>query len=118
MQVNNTPDTMTSSSQILERLKSKGIDKEYRYDGRGLRIGDGKSYAPDELEIVKIYRFEGVSDPSDMEVIYLIRSKDGVTGFFQEVYGVYANQEGMEALDNFLRQLPEAGHDEQLSFEL
>jgi len=53
-----------------------------------------------------------------MEVIYVIRAKDNTLGFFQEAYGLYANQEGMEGLDNLLRQIPEAGHDEQITFEL
>jgi len=109
---------MTSSSQVLERLRQKGLDKEFRYNGEGLHIGEGKTYQPHELEIIRIFRFEGVSNPSDMEVIYLIKATDGTIGYFQDTYGAYANQEGHEGMDNFVRQIQEAGHDEQITFEL
>lgn len=109
---------MASSSQVLERLRQKGLDKEFRYNGTTLGIADSHAYEADELEIIKIFRFEGMSNPSDEEVIYLIKASDGVTGFFQYVYGTYAAQEGMEGLDNFMRQIPEAGHEEQLTFQL
>lgn len=118
MEVNNTPDSMTSSSQVLEKLRQKGLDKEYRYNGTGLGIDNEKTYQPEELEIIRIFRFEGISNPSDMEVIYLIRASDGTTGYLQDIYGAYGGQEGIEGLDNFLRQVREAGHEEQMTFEL
>ena len=118
MEVNNTPDSMTTSSQVLEKLRQKGLDKEYRYNGAGLSIANGRSYQPEELEIIRIFRFEGISNPDDMEVIYLIRADDGAVGYFQDIYGAYAGQEGTEGRNNFLRQVPEAGHDQQMTFQL
>jgi hypothetical protein len=118
MEVNNTPDSMTTSSQVLEQLKQKGLNREYRYNGSALCIDKGKLYQPDELEIIRIFRFEGISNPDDMEVIYLIRASDGAIGYFQDIYGAYAGQEGTEGQDNFLRQIHEAGHDQQMTFQL
>lgn len=118
MIVNNSSDTMTTSSQVLEKLRNKGIDKEFRYNGSGFSIDNGRSYLADELEIVKIYRFEGESNPSDMEVIYLISAGEGLTGFFQHGYGPAAGQEDIQGLNNFLRDITERGHEEQVQFEL
>lgn len=109
---------MTSSSEVLQMLKQKGLDKEYRFNGRALSIDGTKSYQAAELEIIKIFRFEGISNPDDMEVIYLIKAGDGAIGYFQDIYGTYAGQDGMEGRDNFIRQITEAGHDQQLSFQL
>jgi hypothetical protein len=71
-----------------------------------------------EPEITKVYRFEGMSNPSDMEVIYLIKACDGTIGYFQDVYGAYAAEEPLEGLNNFIRQIPEAGRTDQELFEL
>ena len=118
MEVSNGTENMTTSSQVLNRLVEKGIGKQWQFNGAGLCIDDGRPYQADDLEIIKTFRFEGSSDPSDMEVIYVIRANDGVTGYFQDAYGTYAGQEGEERRDNFIRQIEVAGHDEQLSFEL
>lgn len=107
-----------TSSQVLEKLRQKNMDKEFRWTPEGFTTGDGKSYQPDDLEILKTFRFEGASNPSDMEILYVIRAKDGTTGYSQDAYGVYSSHEDEAGYDNFIRQVKEAGHDEQLTFEL
>ena len=112
------PHPMKTVSEILEKLRVNGVDNEFRWTPEGFTAGKGKSYQPENLEIIKVYRFEGMSDPSDTSVIYIIRAKDGLTGYSLDAYGVYSNHESEEGYDNFIRQIPEKGHDDQLSFEL
>lgn len=111
---------MTTSSEVLEKLRQKKMDNEFRWTAEGFSAGKGKLYQPDELEIIKTFRFEGASDPSDTEILYIIRANDGLTGYSQDAYGVYSNHEDEEGYDNFIRQIPQpkAGHDDQLLFEL
>jgi len=115
-----------TSSQVLETLRQHKMDNEFRWTPEGFTVGRGKTYQPQDLEILKVFRFEGVSDPSDMEILYVIRAKDGLIGYSQDAYGTYSSHENEEGYDNFIRQIPEAGHnripnaghDQQMPFEL
>jgi len=78
--------------------------------------GRGKSYSPDELTIIKTYRFEGESDPSDSSILYLIQANDGLKGYSLDAYGVYSNHEDEEGYDNFIRQIKVENRDEQMIF--
>lgn len=109
---------MTSSSQVLEKLRKLKMDTEFHWTPEGFSVGRGKTYQPSELAIVKTYRFEGISNPSDMEIIYIIKANDGLVGYSQNAYGAYTTHETEEGYDNFIRQIPETGHDEQILFEL
>ena len=39
----------------------------------------------------EIYRFEGVSDPDDMAIVYAIESRDGTRGTLVDAFGVYSD---------------------------
>jgi hypothetical protein len=110
-------DEMNTLSQILNRLTVKGYDKEFRWTEEGFTVDD-KAYQPEDLTILKTYRFEGVSDPSDTSILYLIKAKDGLIGYSLDAYGVYSNHDGEEGYDNFIRQIPVKDNEEQLLFEL
>ena len=69
---------MTTLSQVMERLRLKKQDNEFRMTEKGFGSGTGKYYEPAELKIIKTYRFEGESDPSDSSIIYLIEANDGL----------------------------------------
>lgn len=118
MNVNNTSDTMISPSQVLEKLRQKKMDNEFHWTAEGFTAGKGKYYQPGELEIVKVFRFEGESNPSDSEILYVIRAKDGLVGYSQDAYGAGSSHDGEKGYDNFIRQIPQTGHDQQLLFEL
>ncbi|HLZ89360.1 MAG TPA: hypothetical protein VKQ52_19030, partial [Puia sp.] len=75
-----TPDTMTTSSQMLEKLRIAHMDNEFRWTPNGFTTTNGKTYRPGDLEIVRTLRFEGESDPSDMEILYIIKTNDGLIG--------------------------------------
>lgn len=114
----NTPDTMTTSSQVLERMRKLHMDNEFRWTPEGFHAANGKTYQPDELVILRAMRFEGASNPSDMEVLYILRSRDGLVGYSLDAYGAYSSHENEAGYDNFIRQIPEAGHTDQLLFTL
>jgi hypothetical protein len=114
----NTPDTMTTSSEILNKLRAKQMDNEFRWTAKGFTTGNGKAYRPEDLEIVRTLRFEGQSNPSDMEILYIIKTNDGVIGYSLDAYGAYSSHDSEFGYNNFIRQIRQAGHDEQLLFTL
>jgi len=107
------PSEMTTSSHILEKLRLKRWDNEFIMTPEGFTAGKGKYYNPEDLKIIKTYRFEGDSNPSDAETIYVIEANDGLVGYSQDAYGVYSNHDD-ERYDDFIRKLNVEDRDEQV----
>ena len=48
-------------------------------------------FRAEDLTIREFHRFEGVSDPDDMSIVYAIESRDGTRGTLVDAFGVYSN---------------------------
>jgi hypothetical protein len=106
---------MTTLSGVLEQLRIKKQDNEFIISEEGFKSPSGKLYQPDDLKIIKTFRFEGDSDPSDNTILYLIEANDGLTGYSIDAYGVYSNHEE-DWYDDFVRKIPVAEREEQEIF--
>src|ERR1700761_1795878 len=113
-----TPETMTTSSEVLERLRQQKMDNEFRWTPKGFLGTNGETYRPGDLQILRIFRFEGISNPSDMEILYVMKAEDGFVGYSLDAYGAYSSHDNEVGYDNFIRQIPQAGHNDQLLFTL
>jgi hypothetical protein len=113
-----TPHEMTTLTAVLESLRKKTFNTEFRWSPEEFTAGKGKAYQPEELQIIKVYRFEENTDPSDTCILYIIQAQDGLTGYSLNAYGLYSNHENESGYDNFIRMIPEQDHDTQLLFEL
>lgn len=109
------PSEMTTISHIMEKLRLKRQDNEFIMTPEGFTAGKGKYYQPEDLKIIKTYRFEGDSNPDDAAIIYVIEANDGLIGYSLDSYGVYSNHED-EMYDDFIRKLNVEDRDEQLIF--
>jgi hypothetical protein len=106
---------MTTLSSVLEKLRIRKQDNEFQVSEKGFSSPAGKVYQPDELKIIKTYRFEGDSDPSDSTILYLIEANDGLTGYSIDAYGAYTNHEE-DWYDDFVRKIPVSEREEQEIF--
>jgi hypothetical protein len=70
--------------------------------GKLLALDSGKTFNAPELVIRAYHRFEGVSDPDDMAIVYAIESHSGVRGTLVDAFGVYADP----AVGVFLEGVP------------
>jgi hypothetical protein len=109
---------MSTLSSILEKLRLKKMDNEFRWTPEGFTANKGKAYQPEELKIIKVFRFEGDSDPSDSSVLYIIEANDGLVGYSIDAYGTYSNHDHEEGYDNFIRKIPLEDREEQLAFDI
>lgn len=107
---------MSTLSQVLEKLRVKRQDNEFTMDGEFFTTTNGNKYTPDNLTIIKTFRFEGESDPSDSSILYVIEANDGLIGYSIDAYGVYTNHDA--AYDDFVRKIQVMDRDEQLIFSL
>ena len=95
---------MTTLTEVLNNLCITKMDTEFRWIEGGLTVGNEKIYTPDNLTIFDTYRFEGMSNPSDMSIIYMIKANDGTIGYSLDSYGVYSNHEA--GYYEFIRLIP------------
>lgn len=84
---------MDTLSTVLRSLRTKGQDHEFLISKDGMVISGGKLYKPQEASIIKTYRFEGESDPSEEAIVYLIQTNDGSIGYSLDTYGAYTNHD-------------------------
>jgi len=110
------PAPMTTVTSVLEKLRQQHNDNEFKAHGEGFNIADSdKLYHPEDLTIIKTYRFEGASDPGDSSIIYLIQANDGTMGYSMDAYGMYSTQEDQN-YDELIKKIPVQEREEQAIF--
>lgn len=111
------PHEMTTSSMILEKLRLKRQDNEFVMTEEGFTAGKGKFYNPEDLKIIKTFRFEGDSNPDDSSIIYLIEANDGLIGYSMDAYGAYSNHDDAGKYDAFIKDVVKEDRDVQAILE-
>ena len=78
--------------QALTGLKTEGFTVDFNLKEDSIHSIDAAYvFKSDEFEIVRIYRFEGMSDPDENAVVYAIEStENAVKGTLVNSYGIYA----------------------------
>ncbi|NIJ51696.1 hypothetical protein [Dyadobacter arcticus] len=93
------PDTLV---ETLENLQEQGYTYDFNLTAHSLELhkDDGicLTLSPEDFDIVQVYRFEGMTDPSDASILYAIESKDGLKGTLVSSYGVYADAMSSEMI--------------------
>lgn len=97
--------------EALERLRHRGFTATFEAAvGPALRAREsGRTYPPGELVIRETYRFEGVSDPDDLTVLYAIEAADGTRGTLVDAYGPYADPRLAAVLRDVAVEAPPTG---------
>ena len=89
---NNSLPYMKTLSSCLAKMVTQGYTDDFKATDKGLKsLRTDKLYQPDEVSIVNFYRFEGISDPDDMAILYVIETTDGIKGTVVDAYGPYSN---------------------------
>lgn len=109
------PGTMTTLSTVLNKLKAQGMDNEFVITKNGFTPGNGVYYRPEDLTIIKTYRFEGESDPADSSIVYIIQTHDGLRGYSIDAYGAYSTHDELN-YDDFIKKIPVEEREEQAIF--
>ena len=104
MSIANIRTDMDSVSMVMEYLKEKGYDSEFTIADSGQLLLKGKLYDAASIRLLKTFRFEGESDPSEQSIIYLIETNDGEVGYSIDSYGMYSEHMD-DAYAEFIRKL-------------
>jgi hypothetical protein len=85
---------MRDLTEHLDYALKHGYDQSFQVTPDGLKsLESEKLYMPDDLLIVNFYRYEGISDPEDNSILYLIETGDGTKGTLVDAYGAYSDPE-------------------------
>jgi hypothetical protein len=83
-----------SMSKVMDTLDKDGFTEHFAVcDGRLVSLASGTQFAADEVVIRSVERFEGISDPDDMSVVYALETSDGTFGTLTDAFGVYSDPE-------------------------
>ena len=83
---------MNSEAGVIARLEQDGFTEHFVVKGGALRSVDtGHTFAPGDVDIREFARYEGVSNPSDMSIVYAIEGRDGARGTLVDAFGTYAD---------------------------
>ncbi|MBA4144402.1 MAG: hypothetical protein DI538_12340 [Azospira oryzae] len=81
-------------SYCLNKSQERGYQENFTATPQGLKsMESGKLYQPEEITIVNFYRFEGITDPADMAVLYVMETSDGAKGTLVDAYGTYSDSQ-------------------------
>ena len=85
------PETKHERPQI-DKFVKEGFTSSYKMeDGKLKDLETEKLFSPKEVTIYDEYRYEGMSNPSDMSILYALKTKDGNKGTLLIPYGPTAD---------------------------
>lgn len=85
---------MTDLEKVQANLEKYGYTEQFRVEGDKLvALGTKKKYKHQDVKAANFYRFEGISDPDDMSILYAIETCDGCKGTLTDAYGRYSDQD-------------------------
>ncbi len=84
----NAYDTLT---QAISELSKEGYNVDFNLCAAGVEDKNRKkTYNASDLKVVRYYRFEGMSNPDDNTILYVIEAANGDRGLLVDAYGMYS----------------------------
>ncbi len=77
-------------SQATDDLKKRGYELNFNLEPDCIACKDlNKKYNPKSFHIDEFHRFEGMTNPDDMSIVYAVTTDDGKKGTVVDAYGTY-----------------------------
>lgn len=77
-----------SEIDYIKQYQQKGYTSDYQINNENLIDLETKNeYTPNDIFIVATHRFEGMSNPSDMSILYVIETNNASKGTVLVPYG-------------------------------
>lgn len=87
----------------IRRYEAEGYTDQFRVvDDQLENLNSKQRYAPKDVTILQEHRYEGMSDPSDLSLLYVIETADGGKGTMLASYG----SNGNTAIHEFMNAVP------------
>ncbi|HEU4370941.1 MAG TPA: hypothetical protein VFV05_22190 [Methylomirabilota bacterium] len=87
----------------MKDLEQRGFTEHFKLSGGRLRaLGAGAAFGAEQVVVSEYYRFEGVSDPDDMAILYAIETRSGLRGTLADAFGAYSDPAVTAFMDDVL----------------
>lgn len=97
------PTQLTTLAGVMDDLDRRGFTEHFKVvNGRLRALGKGDTFPPERVVVAEYHRFEGVSDPDDMAIVYGIETGSGIRGTLTDAFGSYADP----LVAEFMRTVP------------
>jgi len=99
----NTTDALPQLKDMTEcinKMVKDGYTCNFKATEEGLLCHETEEvFKPEQVKIINFFRFEGMSDPEDNSILYVIETDNGQKGTLVDAYGAYADPE----VDEFIK---------------
>jgi len=86
------PSEPVTLAGVMDDLTRRGFTEHFTPGDDELRaVESGKVFRADQVVIAEFHRFEGVSDPDDMSILYGLEARGGIRGTLVDAFGVYSD---------------------------
>jgi hypothetical protein len=86
------PIEIPTMAGTMAELAGRGFTEHFMLaNGKLCAADSGKVFPAEEVMVSEYHRFEGVSDPDDMAILYAIKTHSGLRGTLADAFGVYAD---------------------------
>ncbi|MDC7996251.1 phosphoribosylpyrophosphate synthetase [Altibacter sp. HG106] len=90
----------SSLSVAIEALQKEGYTIDFNLVEEGVESKSLKAtWKAGQLEVVRFYRFEGMTNPGDNTILYVIKTDDGKKGLLVDAYGADTGPVSQEMID-------------------
>lgn len=88
--------------EAIEDLKKRGFTQNFSVNRFGqLEKNKDTHFLSSEVTLCEFHRFEGITNPSDMSIVYAVETNSGEKGTVVDSYGA----DGSEIISNFMNKV-------------
>ena len=81
----------------IRAYEQQGYTHNYRYEsGHLIDVDTNEKFAPTDVVSLSEYRYEGISNPSDLSILYALKMNNDTKGTFLMAYGPNADVDTAE----------------------
>lgn len=99
---------LKSMTECLSKLVKDGYEYNFKAIEEGLICNETEQvFSPEQVKVKNFFRFEGMSDPEDNSILYVIETTSGLKGTLVDAYGAYADplvDEFIKAVENISKK--------------
>jgi hypothetical protein len=115
--LNTTLPQLKDMTTVTQKMQQDGYTHNFKATEEGLlqSVDTEEVFRPEQVKIINFFRFEGMSDPEDNSILYVIETDNGLKGTLVDAYGPYGDdnlEEFIKAVENISKKNTTAASDE------
>lgn len=95
-------------AKAISELQKIGFTHNFSVNENGkLEEHKGKYYSSSEVELIEFHRFDGMTNPEDDSILYVVKTSSGLKGMVVDSYG----SDGSEITSKFMNKVAQKQFD-------